>query len=407
MKKFWYSLTLVLLPTLYAQSVPPPELELGESIPVGTALGNPEIRSAHDVWVEMIGRAERSIDIEEFYIANEPNEPMQDVLNAICAAADRGVTIRILADARMYQTYPISIDTLGRHRHITTRLIDFGKLTGGIQHAKYFLIDGMDTYVGSQNFDWRSLKHIHELGFRIHNKQIAAMYEDIFDFDWELASGVESIKILRPKFSQPYPLPIHLAVQNGDSASIIPTFSPIGLIPDSTLWDETVLVRLIDEAQHSLTLQFLTYSPLEHHGKEYSVIDHAIRRAAQRGVKVKMIVADWEKSSSAVRSLKELSALPNIEVAFTAIPEWSGGYVSFARVEHCKYVVADSATFWLGTSNCEKSYFYASRNLGIAGANKFLAMQLSNIFYQSWNSPYKEFVTPNGTYFPRDHGEKK
>ena len=115
----------------------------------------------------MIGRAQHSIDIEEFYISNELNGPMQDVLNAICAAADRGVKIRILADAKMYKTYPISVDTLGKHRNIETRRIDFGKMTGGIQHAKYFLVDGTDAYVGSQNFDWRSLKHIRELGFRI------------------------------------------------------------------------------------------------------------------------------------------------------------------------------------------------------------------------------------------------
>ena len=228
----------------------------------------------------------------------------------------------------------------------------------------------------------------------------------MFAFDWELASGFNDAKTLHPKFSQSYLLPIHLTVQNGDTASIIPTFSPIGYIPDSTLWDETALLHLIEEAQHSVILQFLTYSPLERHGEKYTVIDDAIRRAAQRGVKVKMIVADWEKSSPAVRSLKELSAMPNIEVAFTAIPEWSGGYISFARVEHCKYVVADSAKFWLGTANCEKSYFYASRNLGIIGINTFLATQLTTIFYKSWNSPYKEFVTPNGTYFPRDHGEK-
>jgi phosphatidylserine/phosphatidylglycerophosphate/cardiolipin synthase-like enzyme len=407
MKKLLFSLTLFILPSLYAQPVLPPDLELVESIPIGTILDNADIRNAHDVWVEMIRHAQHSLDIEQFYIASEPNEPMQDVLDAICAAAERGVNVRILADARMYKTYPESVDTLGKHHNIETRRIDFGKLTGGIQHAKYFLVDGVETYVGSQNFDWRSLKHIHELGFRIHNKQLTAMYEDVFAFDWELASGNNNTKNLHPAFSQAYSLPIRIAVQNGDTASIIPTFSPIRYIPDSTLWDETALVHLIDEARHTLTLQFLTYSPLERRGEKYTAIDDAIRRAAQRGVKVKMIVADWEKSSPAVRALKELSALPNIETAFTAIPEWSGGYVSFARVEHCKFVVADTTTFWLGTSNCEKNYFYASRNLGIVGTSTLLATQLSNIFYKSWNSPYKEFVTPNGTYFPRNHGEKK
>ena len=51
MKKLLFSLTLFILPALYAQPVPQPDLELVESVPVGTVLGNSEIRSAHDVWV--------------------------------------------------------------------------------------------------------------------------------------------------------------------------------------------------------------------------------------------------------------------------------------------------------------------------------------------------------------------
>ena len=136
-------------------------------------------------------------------------------------------------------------------------------------------------------------------------------------------------------------------------------------------------------------------------------IDDAIRNAAKRGVKVRMIVSDWEKGSPSVDILKELSAIPNIEVAFTAIPEWSGGYISYARVEHCKYIVADDTTFWLGTANCEKSYFYTTRNLGVVGKSPFVAGTLSKIFLKSWNSPYKELVTQNGEYKPREHGEKK
>jgi hypothetical protein len=42
-----------------------------------------------------------------------------------------------------------------------------------------------------------------------------------------------------------------------------------------------------------------------------------------------------------------------------SIPEWSGGYIPFARVEHCKYIVADNTKFWLGTSSCKKGYFHS------------------------------------------------
>lgn len=268
-------------------------------------------------------------------------------------------------------------------------------------------MDRKEVFVGSQNFDWRSLEHIHELGLRINNKEIAGVYGDIFDLDWQLASDSSKSKKNIPITHQRYLTPIPIATQGGDVAAIIPTCSPAGYIPDTTLWDEAAILNLIDGAKRTLMLQFLSYSTRVWGGGTYTVIDGAIRNAAARGVKVRMIVSDWEKGSASVSILRDLGALPNIEVAFTAIPEWSGGYISYARVEHCKYIVADDTAFWLGTANCEKSYFYTTRNLGITGTSPFLTGTLSKIFLKSWNSPYKELITQQGDYKPREHGEKK
>jgi phosphatidylserine/phosphatidylglycerophosphate/cardiolipin synthase-like enzyme len=391
----------------YSQTLSLPDIEIVESIPIETSLDNPDIRNTQEVWLEMIGGAHKTIDIEQFYISNEPGKKLQDVLVAICKAADRGVKIRILVDARMYKTYPESVDTLGRRYNIETRRINYAKLTGGIQHAKYFIIDGQEVFVGSQNFDWRALEHIHELGLRINNKSIASAFKDIFDFDWQLSSDTALTKSGFNSFSKKSLANVLLVHQSGDSSFITPTCSPIGFIPDSALWDETAIVRLIDGAKSTLSLQFLAYSPFERHGEMYTVIDDAIWRGAKRGVKIKMLVSDWMKGLPAVKALKEMSAVPNIEVAFTSIPEWSGGYIPFARVEHCKYILADETMFWLGTANCEKNYYYSSRNLGITGTSSTVAGKLSQIFQKSWYSPYRKSIAPTGEYKSREHGERK
>ena len=407
MKVLLCAVALSIAPSLFAQNRQIPEIELVESIPIETILDNTDIRNTRETWLEMIRHAQRSIDIEQFYITDEPDKSLRDVIVALCSAADRGVIIRIIADARMYKTYPETIDSLGRRRNIETRRIDFSNLGGGIQHSKYFIVDDVEIFVGSQNFDWRALEQIHELGLRLRNTEIASVYRDIFSFDWE--ASAEPLKTKQPRMvlTKRYSLPVRVLTKAGDTAIVAPTCSPIGFIPDSTLWDERALVALIDRAKNSLLLQFLAYSPFERRGEMYTIIDDAIRRAAFRGVKVKMIVADWAKGSSAMKALKELAALPNIEVAFTVIPEWSGGYIAYARVEHCKYIVADETAFWIGTSNCEKNYFYSSRNLGITGTSTSLGGILSKIFRKSWDSPYKESITPNGSYKPRVHGEKK
>ena len=406
MKKTLLALVLFFSPCIYAQDTPFPDIEIVESTPVGTSLDNPDVRNTHEVWLEMIGRAERTLDIEQFYISNEPGKLLEDVLAAIYAAADRNVKVRIIVDARMYKTYPASVDSLVRYRNIETRRIDFGAIAGGVQHAKYFIVDGKDVFVGSQNFDWRALEHIHELGLRINNKEIAAAYADAFNLDRQLSSA--TAKSMDPAyFTKHYKTPIHISTGPGDSAEVVPTFSPIGFIPDSALWDERAIVKLINSAQQTLALQFLSYSTLERGGGSYVAIDDAIRNAAKRGVKVRMIVSDWEKGSPAVRALKDLSSVPNIEVAFTSIPESSGGYIPFARVEHCKYIVADNTRFWLGSSNCEKSYYYSTRNLGAVCNSPSLAGTLARIFLKSWDSPYKELITRDGEYKAREHGERR
>ncbi|MEK7251444.1 MAG: phospholipase, partial [Bacteroidota bacterium] len=114
----------------------------------------------------------------------------------------------------------------------------------------------------------------------------------------------------------------------------------------------------------------------------------------------------WEKGTPAEKPLKKLSQVPNIEVKFSAIPEWSGGYVSFARVEHCKFIVTDASSFWLGTSNAEKSYFYNARNLGVVVKNKTLGELVHRVFMKSWDGPYTEVVRPDVKYQKREHGEK-
>jgi phosphatidylserine/phosphatidylglycerophosphate/cardiolipin synthase-like enzyme len=382
-------------------------IELVESVPIETTLDNPDIRDAHEVWLEMIRGAKKTLDIEQFYISNEPNEPLDDILSAIIAAGERGVRVRIIVDARMHNTYPWPADSLATLKDISLRIIDFGKLAGGIQHAKFFIVDGEEMFLGSQNFDWRALKHIHELGLRLKFPQLVRVYSDVFELDWRLAEQNDRASVSRLLKHNRYQIPFHLAVDSSDTLTMSPTFSPLSLISDTTLWDEKQIGRLLADAQEEILLQFLSYSPVGRNKSYYAMFETALRSAAARGVKVKMIVSDWAIETPEIYHLKSLSTIPNIEVRFTAIPEWSGGYIPFARVEHCKFIVVDGRRFWLGTSNGEKSYFYTSRNLGIIIENKRLSERLQQIFFKSWDSPYAQTVRPEKEYKAREHGERR
>ncbi|MBX2991453.1 MAG: hypothetical protein KF749_09805 [Bacteroidetes bacterium] len=388
---------LLLSCTGYPQIGGYPDFELVESIPVETTLDNPDMRNTQEVWLEMINGAKKTLDIEQFYVSNKPGEPLEDVILAIEAAARRGVNVRLIADARFQKTYPETIERLAKQKNITARIIDFGKLANGVQHAKFFTVDGEMVFVGSQNFDWRALKHIHELGLKIKHKETAEFYQDVFTLDWNLAESNDKANLSKLLSLKTYHTPFTTVVE-GDTLLISPTASPVGFIPDTGLWDERHMVRIIDEAKEEVSLKFLGYDTRGRDGSEYLALDNALRRAAARGVTVRLLVSDWGKGTSAEKSLKALTQIPNIEVRFMVIPEWSGGYVSFARVQHCKFILADASTFWLGTSNAEKSYFYNTRGLGVVVKNGKLSGLLQRVFTKSWNSEYSEPVNPTAKY---------
>jgi phosphatidylserine/phosphatidylglycerophosphate/cardiolipin synthase-like enzyme len=399
-----YLFTLLPSCSLFGQPGGYPDFELVESIPLETALDNPDIRNTHEVWLEMIGQSKKSLDIEQFYVSNKEGEPLEDIIVAIINAAKRGVRVRLIADARMYRTYPGTVDRLSAVPHIETRVIDFGKVAGGIQHSKYFIVDGEQIFLGSQNFDWRALKHIHELGFRVRHTEAVAAYRQIFELDWELAAakppheGRMEIQTVR------HAVPFIFIEGGNDTVTFVPTYSPKNFIPDTVLWDETNIVKLIDSARREVLLQFLSFSALSREGGRYDVLDAVLRRAASRGVKVEMIVSDWEKGRE--ESLMDLARVPGIEVKFSVIPEWSGGYIPYARVEHCKYIVADGSSVWLGTSNGEKSYFHTSRNIGVIVWNEKIGGIVKRVFKKSWEGPYTEFVRQDVHYERRRHGEE-
>ena len=225
------------------------------------------------------------------------------------------------------------------------------KLSGGVLHAKYFTIDGSEVWIGSQNFDWRSLEHIQELGVRVVQPEVARSVNDVFALDWAFAGGEKLVATsLAPGG---YNFPVQLG--SGESAlQLTPVFSPQSMLPDAKLWELPKIVELIDGARTSVRVQVMSYRTLARDKTYFDTLEAALRRAAARGVKVELLCADWSKRAGTIEGLQSLEPLENVEVRLTTIPQWTGGYIPFARVSHAKYMVIDAQRGWIGTSNWER-----------------------------------------------------
>src|SRR5205814_51989 len=118
-----------------------------------------------------------------------------------------------------------------------------------------------------------------------------------------------------------------------------------------------------------------------------TTLDAALRRAAARGVHVRLVISDWIIGGRGLKALEDLARVPGIEIKLSHVPDWSQAYIPFARVEHCKYMVADTTTTWVGTSNWEPSYFLKLRNVAVTLLNRPLATAARRVFEASWTAP--------------------
>ncbi|MFZ1376083.1 MAG: phospholipase D-like domain-containing protein [Geothrix sp.] len=365
-----------------------PATRLVQSIPVETALADPKLPFAQDVWLDMVRGAKASVDAAEFYVTSRPGSALEAVLIELEKAGARGVKVRFLLSSKMLDQDPASVARLRRIPGAEVRSLDMAGVSKGILHAKYFVVDGREAFLGSQNFDWRALEHIHELGVRTSEPGIVSRLARLFAIDWAFAENRRM-----PEFP---PQPLLSAHPKVELVASPPFLTPKDIRPSIE-----ALVDLIDKAQQTVRVQLLTYSPISGQDHFWPRLDNALRAAAVRGVKVRLLVSDWVLGGRALPHLKALTLIPNLEVKVASIPEAKEGHIPFARVIHSKYLVVDEVHLALGTSNWEESYFTESRNIELVFRDSPLATEAARIHDRLWNSRYAFALDPARGYEKR------
>ena len=159
------------------------------------------------------------------------------------------------------------------------------------------------------------------------------------------------------------------------------------------------LIALADSAQRTLDLQYYIIDDDE---SSRVVLEH-VRMAAERGVRVRVLVDDFNTAGQDTRFMR-LGELPNIEVrVFNPFPGgrfsmWSRFLFSAADIArinhrmHDKLFVADNSIAVTGGRNIGDEYFTLNRkynfvDLDVIAAGPIVS-QLSDSFDRFWNSRY-------------------
>jgi phosphatidylserine/phosphatidylglycerophosphate/cardiolipin synthase-like enzyme len=365
-----------------------PGYELVHTAPVETTLATPDLREPLQVWSEMFDGAKQQIVLGQFYVASQPGAAFEQVIARLAAAGARGVKIRFLMEEKgKFASDMATIERLRQIPNLEFRYLDYSRLTGnGIIHAKYMVVDGSSAYVGSQNFDWRSFAHIHETGLRITDAAVVGQLQKIFEHDWHAQELIAQGKEV-PRLNQ-------AVVSANDQQATFLVASPSAFNPPGVGDSETELPKLLAAARSEVRIQLLDYAPLsygpDHTRPYYAVIDNAVRAALARGVKVKLMVSNWNTEKPAIAYLKSLALLPGMEIRIVTLPPASSGFIPFARVIHSKTMAIDGQVAWIGTSNWSGGYLDLSRNLEIVLRNEKMAKRIADLHQQTWDSAYAQ-----------------
>lgn len=358
---------------------------LVQTVPTeATAFGAHGVPHTHQVWRDMIAGAAHTLDVASFYVSDTESgaSRLTPILDELERAAARGVFVRVLVDASFAKKYPADLERLSAS--VSVRRVDYAARGGGVHHAKYLVADGRDLYLGSANFDWRALEHIHELGIRIRAPELARALTSVFELDWD--------RDVQRADGRAWP---SVAIAGQRIALVA---SPKDALPVASAWDLPELVRMIDRAQRSIAVQLLSYDAAYRDGAPWKELHGALLAAAARGVRVRLALSHWQTSH--MDAVLELQATKGIDVVLVTVPMHSGGFIPFARVTHAKYMVVDGDVSWIGTSNWKGDYFYASRNVGVVVYGATTARQLGSIFDAVFSGPYATLVDPSGVYTP-------
>ncbi|XP_029094673.1 phospholipase D4 [Monodon monoceros] len=395
-------------------------LVLVESIPqdLPPAPGSPSAQPLAQAWLQLLDAARESVHVASFYWSlTGPDTGVNDssshlgeaLLRKLQQLPDRNISLAVATSAPTLVQNATDLQVLVA-RGAQVRHVPMGRLTGGVLHSKFWVVDGRHIYVGSANMDWRSLTQVKELGAIIYNcSRLAQDLDKTFQTYWVLGA---------PRAVLPKPWPRNFSSHincfqplqdyfDGVPTTVYFSASPPALCPHGRTRDLDALLAVMGGAREFIYASVMEYFPttrFSHPARYWPVLDTALRVAAvSRGVRVRLLVSCWLNTDPSMfpylRSLQALSnpaANVSVDVKVFIVPVRNHSNIPFSRVNHSKFMVTEK-TAYIGTSNWSEDYFSSTSGVGLVVSQRASSTQpgaapvqgqLRQLFERDWSSRY-------------------
>lgn len=127
--------------------------------------------------IAAIDNARQSVHITASYFA-----PDQRLLNALCAAARRGVDVTLVLPSKS-DVWPVLYTGRSYYRELLSAGVHIYERQDVLLHAKTAVVDGVWSTIGSTNLDWRSLSLNAEVNAVLIGRRFGHKMEELFAHD--------------------------------------------------------------------------------------------------------------------------------------------------------------------------------------------------------------------------------
>ncbi|XP_021566742.1 phospholipase D4 [Carlito syrichta] len=395
-------------------------LVLVESIPqdLPSAAGSPLAQPLAQAWLQLLDTAQESIHVASYYwsltgpdigVNDSSSQLGEALLQKLQQLLGRNISLAVATSSPTLARKSTDLQVLAA-RGAQVRRVPMGRLTGGVLHSKFWVVDGRHIYLGSANMDWRSLTQVKELGMVIYNcSHLAQDLEKTFQTYWVLGAP----QAVLPK-TWPQNVSSHInrfrpfrGLFDGVPTTAYFSASPPTLCPHGRTRDLDALLAVMGGAREFIYASVMEYFPttrFSHPRRYWPVLDNALRAAAfARRVHVRLLVSCWRNTDPAMfpylRSLQALSnssANISMSVKIFIVPVGNHSNIPFSRVDHSKFMVTEKAAY-IGTSNWSEDYFSSTSGVGLVVSQRAphtqpgmatVQEQLRRLFERDWTSRY-------------------
>jgi cardiolipin synthase len=276
--------------------------------------------------VQFIDSAQQSLDVAMYLLSD------RDILAALERGHQRGVRIRVMLEEHPYGTGPGNHDAVRRlsAAGIATR---WSPPAIRLSHDKYAIADRRRALVGTANWTHSAFTRNREYLLLLTDPAEVAALAALFDADWER----------RP-------------AQVADPNLVV-----------SPLNSRLVFLGLVASARQSLELEM--------EEMEDPQIEQALISAAQRGVRVRVILPAAAGGEDPNRPGEEVLGAGGIEVRRLG-----------ATYVHAKDIVVDDRVAFVGSENISSPSLDTNREVGIIVADPAVVQRLEDTFTRDWQA---------------------